>query len=44
MGQEPKSGPDKRRTMKICGKIGKIDVLILIDFGSVGTFISNKLA
>jgi hypothetical protein len=44
VGQEPKSGPDKRRTMKICGKISKIDVLILIDFGSVGTFISNKLA
>ena len=44
VGQEPKSEPNKRRTVKICGKIGKIDVLILIDSGSVGTFISDKLA
>jgi len=39
-----KAAVEKRRTMKICGKIGKLDVLILINSGSVGTFISDQLA
>ncbi|KAG2561578.1 hypothetical protein PVAP13_8KG206203, partial [Panicum virgatum] len=34
----------KRRTMKLQGKIGTQDVLILVDSGSVGTFISDQLA
>lgn len=37
-------GALKRRTMKLCGKIGKTEVLILVDLGSVGTFISQQLA
>lgn len=34
----------KRRTMKLYGKVGHQDVLILVDSGSVGSFISDKLA
>lgn len=34
----------KRRTMKLSGKVGKLDILILVDSGSVGTFISDILA
>lgn len=30
--------------MKLCGKIGKTEVLILVDSGSVGTFIRQQLA
>lgn len=44
VGQETNLGPTRRRTMKICGRIGKLEVLILIDSGSVGTFISRELA
>jgi len=36
--------PTQRRTMKLQGKIGIQDVLILVDYGSVGTFISEPLA
>lgn len=34
----------RRRTMRVCGNIGKLEVLILIDSGSVGSFISDRLA
>jgi hypothetical protein len=34
----------KRRTMRISGVIGKLNVLILINSESVGTFISEQLA
>jgi len=34
----------RRRTMKLNGKVGQLDVLILVDSGSVATFISDKLA
>lgn len=34
----------RRRTMRICGNIAKLSVLILVDSGSVGSFISDKLA
>jgi len=34
----------QRRTMKLCGKMGNVDVLILVDSGIVGTFSSDKLA
>ena len=34
----------QRRTMKLCGKVGNLDVLILVDSSSVGTFFSDKLA
>jgi hypothetical protein len=34
----------RRRTMRIYGHIGKVNVLILVDSGSVGSFIGDKLA
>jgi hypothetical protein len=34
----------KRRTMKLKGNVGNQEVLILIDSGSVGTFVSEHLA
>ena len=34
----------KRRTLKLKGRIGTQDVLILVDSGSVATFISEHLA
>ncbi|KAJ1275417.1 hypothetical protein BS78_05G134100 [Paspalum vaginatum] len=34
----------KRKTLKFRGFIGKQEVLILLDFGSVSTFLSNKMA
>lgn len=37
----PSAKKDKRRTMKIMAKIGKQQVLVLIDSGSVGTFVSG---
>jgi hypothetical protein len=44
VGHAISSGPVKRITMKLCGHIGKIEVLILVDSRSVGTFISDQLA
>lgn len=35
--------PPSRRTMRLLGHIGKSQLLILIDLGSVGTFVSTKL-
>jgi hypothetical protein len=32
-----------RRTMKPCGRIGKQEVLVLVDSGSVATFVSDRL-
>lgn len=32
-----------KRTMKLCGRIGKTEVLILVDSGSVGSFVSQQL-
>jgi len=39
------SSPDqaKRKTMKLCGQIGKKEVLILVDSGSVASFVSTQL-
>jgi len=34
----------KHKTLKLCGTIGKLDVLILVDSGIVGTFTSSQLA
>lgn len=34
----------KRRTMKLHGGVGKLEILILVDSGSMGTFISDMLA
>lgn len=34
----------KRTTMRLCGQIGNIQALILVDSGSVGSFISQQLA
>jgi len=44
IGQPKDLAPSRRKTLKICGRVGKLDVLILIDSGSVGTFISEQLA
>lgn len=33
----------RRRTMRLCAMIGKLQVLILVDSGSVGSFISQHL-
>jgi len=38
------SNPKKRRTLRFKGSVGQQDVLILLDSGSVGTFISQTLA
>lgn len=35
--------PSSRRTMRLLGHIGKSQLLILVDSGSVGTFVSTKL-
>ena len=40
----PVQQPTQRRTMKLQGMIGNHDVLIVVDLGSVGTFISDQLA
>ena len=34
----------KRKTMKLCGVINRLQVLILVDSGSVGSFISTQVA
>ena len=34
----------RRKTMKLCGNIGKHEVLILVDSGSVASFINTTLA
>jgi hypothetical protein len=34
----------KRKTMRLCGQIGNIQALILVDSGSVGSFMSQQLA
>jgi hypothetical protein len=44
VGHSSLPDPAKRRTMKLCGKIGKKEVLILVDSGSVASFISTQLA
>jgi hypothetical protein len=44
VGHTSPSDQSRRRTMKLCGTIGKHEVLILVDSGSVASFISNKLA
>jgi hypothetical protein len=40
--QESKQGT-KRQTLKLLAQIGKQQVLILVDSGSIGTFISDRL-
>lgn len=44
VGQTPSDDVIRRKTMKQCGKIAKLEVLILVDSRSVGTFISEQLA
>ena len=44
VGHSQEAPSVRRRTLKICGQVGKMDVLILVDLGSVGTFISDQLA
>lgn len=33
----------KKRTLRLCAKTGKVEVLVLVDSGSVGTFVSSDL-
>jgi hypothetical protein len=44
VGHSTNSVLSRRRTMKLVGKVGKTEVLILVDSDSVGTFISEQLA
>lgn len=44
VGQATTGSENRRKTMRLCAQIGKIQVLILIDTGSVGSFISPQLA
>ena len=44
MGQTAGSTQVKCRTLKVYGRIGKLEILILVDSGSVGTFVSQQLA
>jgi len=41
VASSPTQLPTTRRIMRLHGKIGSLDVLILVDSGSVGTFISD---
>jgi len=34
----------RHKTLKLCGTIGKLDVLILVDSGSIRTFVTTWLA
>jgi hypothetical protein len=38
------STPVRRCTLKLYGRIGKLEVLMLVDSRSVGTFVSEQLA
>lgn len=44
VGKEDSTSTAKRRTLKLQGTVGKVHILILVDSGSVGTFISDQLA
>ena len=44
VGHSKDTTTGRRKTLKLCGRIGKMDVLILVDSGSVGTIISTQLA
>ena len=44
VGHSDVSALPKRRTMKLHGRVGKLEIFILVDSGSVGTFISDILA
>lgn len=41
VGHSVQSEGQKRRTMRLCAMIGKLQVLILVDSCSVGSFISQ---
>ncbi|CAD6342077.1 unnamed protein product [Miscanthus lutarioriparius] len=43
LSSEAAVSPKRRRTMKLCGLIDNHEVLILVDSGSVGTFISDRI-
>lgn len=44
IGDTPAQVQGKRRTMRLSGSIGGLDILILVDFGSVRSFISTAVA
>lgn len=33
-----------RKTMRLCGTVGALQIMILVDSGSVGSFVSTQLA
>lgn len=43
VSSEAGGAPRRRRTLKLCGKIGKHEILVLVDSRSVGTFVSECL-
>jgi hypothetical protein len=44
MGSDVPKHPSSRKTMRLCGTVGAVDIMILVDSGSVGSFISKQLA
>lgn len=44
IGSEVSKQAPTRKTMRLCGKVGALDIMILVDSGSVGSFISSQLA
>jgi len=44
VGNDSLPDQSKRRTMKLYGNIGNNEILILVDSGSVASFVSSKLA
>lgn len=44
IGNTPAQVQEKRRTMRLSGSIGGLNILILVDSGSVGSFISTAVA
>jgi hypothetical protein len=43
VGQADAAAVSKRRTLKLHGQVGKVDILILVDSRSVGTFVSESV-
>lgn len=44
IGSDAAKHATTRKTMRLCGTIGALDIMILVDSGSVGSFISSQLA
>jgi hypothetical protein len=44
VGHSPSAVQSKRRIMKLCGMVNGVQTQILVDLGSVGSFVSQQLA